>query len=620
MNDDQRSICPFCSMGCSLLLRSPTRAPYVGAAGVPALGYDADAPVNRGSLCAKGNMALELLTHPARLESPRIRNPEGELVKASWEVALEDLGRRLKDVVARHGSQSIGLLLGPTLTNEEVREAAAFARALGTPHVDLCQPEDHVVLEGLTRCGGRPQRVESVTDIERATAILVAGDLFTMAPCIAKPVLHARYDNRQNVVGTLGFWKSRTYLFGKPALRCLAGREAAALALILKLCLGAAGVEQPAWAPTARTMLDGLDLEEVEQLAGLSLADLDWLASSLRNAEHGAVLFGCGYAESERLDLAAGLSALVAEATGSRFLAMVGGPNTFGIHETLRDEGLPPTEGLRSAEMLAAAGTGELKGLLAFGCDPVGAFPGVVFQDAAAKLPLLATTAPLMSPTAETAHVVLPAGTWGEKAGGVKNAFGHDDTLAAVMRPPGTARTDSAIFTALHEALGKPPSDAAKPTPLAERMPAEAAPAFFHELELYLRLEGREERAREIGTHWLFPEAGASHASDGWLTGPLSWPAHEAPGPVVALSPGHARDLGVKEGDRVRVRSRDAEARLAVRIEQNLVGDVVLVPPHHPETRRLTGWRLDGIVRDLDLRPERVTVEALEVATGEEEA
>ena len=59
----------------------------------------------------------------------------------------------------------------------------------------------------------------------------------------------------------------------------------------------------------------------------------------------------------------------------------------------------------------------------------------------------------------------------------------------------------------------------------------------------------------------------------------------------------------------MRVRSRDAAAELVVRIEQRLVEDVVLVAPYYPETRRLTGWRLDGVLRDLDLRPERVSVE-----------
>jgi predicted molibdopterin-dependent oxidoreductase YjgC len=462
------------------------------------------------------------------------------------------------------------------------------------------------VLEGLARCGAQPELIEDIAAIEGSQATLVIGDLFTLAPCIAKPVLHARYDNRRNVVGTLGFWKSRTLLFGKPVLRCLAGREAAALTLLLHQCLEDGRAEGLPWTREARAVLGQLDLVEVEALAGLSREELAAFGDALREAEESAVLFGCGFAESERSDLTVGLSALVAEVTGSRFLAMVGGPNAYGVRAALLRAGFPTRKGLRSAEMLAAAATGELKALLAFGCDPVGAYPGGVFREAAGALALLATTAPLESPTAVAAHVVLPAAAWGEKAGTVLNAFGHTNALAAVMPPPGTAQTDGDILTALIERLTVEETPLAKP--VAERSDPQT---FFSEVQLYLRLESRDEHARTTGTHWLFPEATPSQTNDGWLTGPLSWPLHEAPGPVVALSPGHAQALGVEAGDVVRVRSRDAAADLAVRIEQRLVDDVVLVPPHYPETRRLSSWRLDGVVRDLDVRPERVTVETI---------
>jgi assimilatory nitrate reductase catalytic subunit len=113
-----------------------------------------------------------------------------------------------------------------------------------------------------------------------------------------------------------------------------------------------------------------------------------------------------------------------------------------------------------------------------------------------------------------------------------------------------------------------------------------------------------------VGTHVLFPEFAPAHAADGWLTRHLSWPRHEMPFPRVAISPRHATSLGVKEGDRVRLRSRDSEAVLEVRVEKNLRDDVVLVPPHFPEVRQLTEWRLDPVLRDLDLRPGRVSVEA----------
>ena len=54
---------------------------------------------------------------------------------------------------------------------------------------------------------------------------------------------------------------------------------------------------------------------------------------------------------------------------------------------------------------------------------------------------------------------------------------------------------------------------------------------------------------------------------------------------------------------------------LRVRVELNLPDDVVLAPPHYPEVRRLTSWRLDPALRDLDLRPARVSVEPIPEGT-----
>jgi predicted molibdopterin-dependent oxidoreductase YjgC len=203
--------------------------------------------------------------------------------------------------------------------------------------------------------------------------------------------------------------------------------------------------------------------------------------------------------------------------------------------------------------------------------------------------------------------VVLAAAAWGEKTGTVVDAFGRETILPSPFSPPGTARTDAAILSALAAGLaaGPPaPGGAAGP-------PRGRSEGFFDEVELHFRMERRSLAGREVGTHVLFPEFAPAHSADGWLTRHLSWARHEMPAPRVAISPAHAAALGVREGQVVRLRSRDAEARLEVRIEKNLRDDVVLVPPHYPEVRRLTEWRLDPVLRDLDLRPGRVSVETL---------
>ena len=608
MKHAERSICPFCSMGCTLLIHPGTGAPYVGQEGIPALDYDPEGRVNRGSLCGKGNMALELLTHPQRQQVPQLRR-DGTLVPVSWDDALGTLAGELERIRRTDGPGAIGILAGPYLSNEEAALAIELARRIGTPHLDFAQPEDRVLLGGIARARAHPEPVTSVEEIDAMTAMLVVGDLFTLSPCIAKPILNARYERRHHVLGVLGFWKSRTALFGKPVLKNHPGREAAVLALLLAQALEDVGGRSVPWRAEARQVLDGLDLAALQDLAGVESADLQWLLDALRKEEQTGVFVGCGFAETERVDLVAGLAALLAEATGSRFLTMLTGPNSRGVHRAVGAAGFPKADGLTGPEMLEAAGTGDLKAIVCFGSDPLASLPGRLADAAAEQLELLAVAGPMAGETSEVAHVVLPTATWGEKTGTVWSAFGDEGALTAAMPPPGSARSEARILEELQALLEDAPD-------APDAVPARKGSAgFFEDIELHIRMEQREMEGREVGTHVLLPEFGPSHAGDGYLTRHLSWPRHEMPEPVVALSRAHAAELAVQAGDHVRVRSREVDAVLKVRIELNLPDDVVLAPPHYPEVRRLTTWRLDSALRDLDLRPGRVSVERTEEST-----
>src|SRR5690606_19691208 len=67
-------------------------------------------PVTQGFLCAKVNRYLERTYHPDRLTRPLRRvgpKGEGRFEPASWDEALEDIARRLGEVIDRFGPQAI---------------------------------------------------------------------------------------------------------------------------------------------------------------------------------------------------------------------------------------------------------------------------------------------------------------------------------------------------------------------------------------------------------------------------------------------------------------------------------------------------------------------------------
>lgn len=608
MSDAVRTICPFCSMGCSLRIRPPSDSPWAGDVEVAALEYDEGGPFNHGSLCGKGNMSLELLTHAGRLDTPLLRR-EGDVRPVDWGEALEAVAGGLEAVRREHGPGAIGIVLGPHLSNEEVERGLELARALGTRNIDGGLPEDCVLLRGIDRSCAEPEPVDGPERIEEMTAVLVLGDVFTQVPCIARSVLESRYDRRRNVLAVLASRPTRTAWFGRPVLGCRPGNEVAVLSLMLHAALGSVeGDPAPTWAGYARRVFGRAVPRVLAEWSGVDIDRMRAVVDALLREPASGVLAGFDFGDTERPDLAAGLAAMLAQVTGSRFLALPAGANAMGLHRRLAARRSNGARGQTAAEMVESALTGDLKALVGFSCNPLASLPGGVGETAARRLELFAYTTPFRGEGPEGATVLLPCATWGEKPGTVVNAFGATQRLGEALAAPGGARSDHAILDLLIERIEA--AAGADVGPELETAPCEAA-AFFGELDIYLRLEQRERRAYEAGSHLLLPEPVASHAADGFLTRHLSWPRHECPRPELSLSRADAEQLGVGAGDAVRIRSRTGEAVLAARILDGLSDGTVLAPPHEPAVRRLMRWHVDPVLRDLELGPIRVSLEAV---------
>jgi predicted molibdopterin-dependent oxidoreductase YjgC len=98
---------------------------------------------------------------------------------------------------------------------------------------------------------------------------------------------------------------------------------------------------------------------------------------------------------------------------------------------------------------------GRLQCLVLVGCDPLSDFPDRdLAQRALAAVPALIAVDTVLSPSAQHAHVVLPAAAYGEKAGTVTNIEGRVQTVAQQVNAPGTARPDWMIAVELATRLG----------------------------------------------------------------------------------------------------------------------------------------------------------------------
>ena len=92
------SICPYCAVGCSVVIHTlGDKAKNVKPTVVHIEG-DPSSPINRGTLCPKGISLKEFVVNERRLTRPLYRAAGATEWKAiSWDEAITRMARRIKD-------------------------------------------------------------------------------------------------------------------------------------------------------------------------------------------------------------------------------------------------------------------------------------------------------------------------------------------------------------------------------------------------------------------------------------------------------------------------------------------------------------------------------------------
>jgi len=93
-----RNTCPYCSVGCGLLMYSLGDKAKNAPADIIHIEGDPDHPVNRGTLCPKGAALLDFVHSPNRLKYPEYRAPGSDKwQRVTWDEAFSRIARLMKD-------------------------------------------------------------------------------------------------------------------------------------------------------------------------------------------------------------------------------------------------------------------------------------------------------------------------------------------------------------------------------------------------------------------------------------------------------------------------------------------------------------------------------------------
>ena len=401
--------------------------------------------INGEFLCAKGRFGYDFTTNAERIRQPLMRR-NGKLEPASWEDALEEVARRLKQVHDTHGPAAIGVIGSNHTTNEENYLLNRFARVtLGTNNLDHHRTADYA---GLAAALG-PRAKDSLAtmaDVYNAPAVLLIGnDVTQQNPLVAWQIRTGvrHHDLKLYVINSL---PSKIHRQATIAVEVAKGGEHEALR----------------WLASEKGNFDAKTTEALVQLKAALEAESDVVVlfgadiqgAAIRDLVSLAARFGGktkfmalgDYANSRGAadmgilpDRLPGYAHLSDSAERARFGKLWGGE-------------ISAKPGLTARAMMEAAVAGKLKALYVVGANPLKTF-GVAQPDRLAGLELLVVHDMFLTETAQRADVVLPAASTYEKDGTLTNTAGEVQMTHRAIDPQGP-RSDFDLLRILSHQLG----------------------------------------------------------------------------------------------------------------------------------------------------------------------
>ncbi|MEO0081174.1 MAG: molybdopterin dinucleotide binding domain-containing protein [candidate division WOR-3 bacterium] len=236
----KRTTCPFCRNGCE----SGVSHHYQYR-----MEYVADARVNRGRLCPRGNSASIVLDHPKRLAYPLLDGRE-----ITWPEAIATI----RAWIANAGPEQTAVVYTRGLGLDETRLVCGLARTLGTKNL-VC---GYVEPDNCFNYRLEKTKDAKLEQVQSVSAMLLVGDVFSTSPVAAGPLTEARYQDRKHRLVVIDSFRTRQAGFAHQFIQVRPGTEGFALLALAGLLGKTAGID-----PERYSELAGVHRVELEQAA-----------------------------------------------------------------------------------------------------------------------------------------------------------------------------------------------------------------------------------------------------------------------------------------------------------------------------------------------------------------
>ncbi|CAM8646764.1 NuoG NADH dehydrogenase/NADH,ubiquinone oxidoreductase 75 kD subunit (chain G) [Comamonadaceae bacterium] len=362
--------------------------------------------VNECWIADRDRFSYEALNGTDRLTSPMIKQA-GVWNTVDWQTALEYVANGMKQIKANHGANSVGALVSPHSTLEEVFLAKGLLNGFGSGSVDFRLRHAEFVTPN-----GVPYLGTSIASLSTLQHVLVVGSnlrkdhpLFAQRirqACKAGARVHALADTAQD-------WAL--------PLASMQVVESAVWAQTLADIATAVGEQAGVQAPVAGTATDAARA----------------VAASLLSGERKAILLGNAVAHHAKSSSLTAIANWIGAQTGSTVGFLTESANTVGAYAV---GALPSAEGFNAGQML----TGALKAAILLNVEPeFDSATGAAAKQGLMDAEMVVTLSPFKANMAFS-DVLLPIAPFTETSGSFANAEGRVQSFHAVVKPLGETR------------------------------------------------------------------------------------------------------------------------------------------------------------------------------------
>ena len=368
--------------------------------------------VNECWIADRDRFSYEALNSDDRLTSPMIKQA-GSWKTVDWQTALEYVANGLKQIKSDHGANSVGMLVSPHSTLEELQLAATLMRGFGSDNIDYrSRHAEFVAASSSIRWLGTS--IASLSTLQRV--LVVGSNLRKDHPLFAQRIRQAT--QRGGILSAICS-EHELHAHDAWALR------------VTNLVSADAGNWLQSLIDIAVAVAAEKGIEAPVQSDPTTVAKA--IASSLLSGDRKAILLGNAAAHHIQASSILSMAAWIGAQTGATVGYLTEAANTVGAQLA---EVFPKSNGLNAGDMLS----GKLKAVMLLNTEPeFDSAPGKAALAAMNVAQMVVTMSPFKC-NLSISDVLLPIAPFSETSGTFVNAEGRIQSFHAVVKPLGETR------------------------------------------------------------------------------------------------------------------------------------------------------------------------------------